>query len=128
MEATKERLEDVMFAREQRAAKAERDFKTTVNYYKFLGVEARWGGLTSREVDGEGKIRLIVLTNEAKEILGIKIDREEAAIEGEVEVWAKGFEASHRTLTPEEIETAVANKKRELTEMYEDEKTPAEIE
>lgn len=108
-EAIHMNIEDVIFDREKRRVEAERAFNVDRAYQKFLGLDARWGGLTVRVVDTDGKTKLRTIPSLKRDILKAKIDKEEAEIEAKVNQFALTLPPN---LTPEQIDTAKTRKRR----------------
>lgn len=94
-----EKVEDVRFEGKQRRDRAVRNYNLNVAQDKFLGLEARYGGLTTRVIDKKtGKTKLVTIYELAEEILKAKIDKEEAEVEAKVEKWAMARAAAGATL------------------------------
>lgn len=79
-----ELFEDALFDQQKRAIEAERAFNINRTYQKFLGPDARWGGMVARVVDENGETVLKPISAMARDILKAKIDKEEADIEAKV--------------------------------------------
>lgn len=79
-----ELFEDALFDQQKRATEAERAFNINRTYQKFLGPDARWGGMVARVVDENGETVLKPISAMARDILKAKIDKEEADIEVKV--------------------------------------------
>lgn len=104
------KIEDVVFDREKRRAEAERAFNVGRAYQKFLGLDARWGGLTTRVDAQNGGTKLRTISSLARDILKAKIDKEEKDIEDQVTQFAQTLPVN---LTLKQLE-AVKTKKRRL--------------
>lgn len=78
------RWADYDYARKRRTTEAERAFVINRAYQKFLGWDARKGGMVARKVNDDGDIEMIRITDKAAEILKDKIDLEEEQIEKQV--------------------------------------------
>ncbi|GEM_PF-4700980 len=103
----KDKIENVLFERKQRMTRAIRNFNINVDDDKFKGLEARWGGLTSRVVNMEtGELELTTLYAELEEILKAKIDKDRQDVERDVKEWEEGFLATHPGLSQAEIDAA----------------------
>ncbi len=109
----RELLEDALFDKQQRETEAERAFNINRAYQKFLGVDARWGGMAVRVVNDDGEVVLRNVWDIAQEILKAKIDAEEAVIEAQVITHEAALRA-RGGLTAAEIEKAVTERRRML--------------
>lgn len=90
----KRKIEDVLFERQQREARAIRNFNFNVAQDKFFELQARWGGLTTRVIDEEtGGVKLRTIYSFAEEIIKAKIDKEAKEVEDKVNTWKAGWEA-----------------------------------
>lgn len=107
----KELLEDALFNKQQRESEAERAFNINRSYQKFLGPDARWGGMVARKVNDAGDTEMINIWDEAEKILKDKIDREAADIEDKVTDFANTLPAG---LTPAQIEAVKMRRRRLL--------------
>lgn len=105
-----EALEDVLFDVRQRKSESTRAFSINRNYQKFLGLDARWGGLVSREVGDRGVTELRTIYEMAEELLKAKIDLEEKEIEEKVEAYERTLVAKGKTA--EEIAVLKIEKRR----------------
>ncbi len=104
-EAAENRIGDVVFKREQRQAQAIRNYNLNIAQDKFLGLQARYGGLTTRVIDERtGGTKLVTIYELAEEILKAKIDKEEAEVEAKVEKWAMDRAAAGATLAQIEVQ------------------------
>lgn len=108
-EAIRIRIEDVVFDREKRRAEAERAFTVGRAYQKFLGLDARWGGLTTRVDAQNGGTKLRTISSLARDILKAKIDKEAQEIEDKVTQFALTLP---NNLTQKQKEAAMTRKKR----------------
>ncbi|MBI2020442.1 hypothetical protein HYS94_03385 [Candidatus Daviesbacteria bacterium] len=111
--AKREMLEDALFDKQQRETEAERAYNINRAYQKFLGIDARWGGMSIREINDEGEMFLKNVWEKAEEILKEKIDNEEEETEEKV----AALEAALRArggLTDAEIETTLIERRRLL--------------
>ncbi|MBI2315434.1 hypothetical protein HYU93_05280 [Candidatus Daviesbacteria bacterium] len=92
----KDKIEGILFERQQRLTKAIRNFNLNVDDDKFKGLEARWGGLTTRVVNKEtGELELTTVYKEAFAILKAKKEADKQAVERELKEWEEGYEATH---------------------------------
>lgn len=108
-----ELFEDALFNKQQREAEAERAFNINRAYQKFLGVDARWGGMTIRDLNDNGDVVFKTIWEKAEEILKAKIDQEEAEIEVIVTAHKAALKA-RGNLTDPEIDKAVIERRRLL--------------
>lgn len=109
----RELLEDVLFDKQQRESEVERAFSINRDYQKFLGADARWGGMAVRVVDDNGNVVLKTVWQIAEEILKAKIDKEEADIEARVTAHETALRA-RGGLTDAQIEEAKSRRRRRL--------------
>lgn len=109
----REKIESVLFERKQRIIKATRNFNMNVDDDKFKGLEARWGGLTSRVVDPEtGGLILTTVYAEAFKILKAKKEVDKQAVERELREWELGYVATHPGITAAEIAAAEVRERK----------------
>lgn len=104
------RIEEVMFGRQQRETRAIRNFHINKAQDKFLGLEARWGGLTTRKINKEGKEKMVNIFSEARDMLKAKIDKEASDIEVKVNAWRA--RQNFTNLTAEQIEEQTIKQRR----------------
>lgn len=91
-----DKIKSELFKRKQRLTKAIRNFNLNVDDDKFKGLEARWGGLTSRVVNKEtGELELTTIYKEAFAILKAKKEIDKQAVELELTEWEEGYEATY---------------------------------
>jgi len=109
----KELLEDALFDKQQREAEAERALNINRAYQKFLGVDARWGGMAVRVLNDDGDIVLKNVWEIAEEILKAKIDTEAGIIEAQVIAHETALRAQG-ILTNTQIEEAITQRRRLL--------------
>lgn len=105
-EVIKGKIEDVLFERKQREARAIRNYNLNIAQDKFLELQARWGGLTTRVITDKG-VEMKTIFSLAEEILKAKIDKEEREIEDKVRGWKLGYAATHPGLTPAELNAEI---------------------
>ena len=118
-EALEVRIGDVLFERKQRQDRAIRNYNLNIAQDKFLELQARWGGLTTRWMNPEtGKFEMRTIFSLAAEMLKAKIDTEERQIEDKVEIWRDGFDAvaNRLGLTAQQHAEAIAKYRREYIE------------
>lgn len=115
----KSKIDDVLFSQQQRMTEAVREYTINRVYQKFLGLEARYGGLTTRVLNKEGIVELRTISSLARDILKAKINWEAAQIEKKVEYHGQALaqkkdEQNNPAYTPEQIVEEKAKKRREL--------------
>lgn len=109
----KGKIDDVLFGRKQREARAIRNYNLNIAQDKFLELQARWGGLTTRWMNPQtGKIEMRTIFSLAEEILKAKIDKEAEDIEEKVNAWKPGYIAANPNLTADALETATIQQRR----------------
>ncbi|MBI2019647.1 hypothetical protein HYS95_03205 [Candidatus Daviesbacteria bacterium] len=106
------KIEDVLFQRKEREARAIRNFNLNRAQDKFLELEARWGGLTTRVINKNGEAELRTIYSLASEIIKAKIDKEAQGIEDKVNVWKANFMAANPGITTEQLKEATIKQKR----------------
>lgn len=112
LKAINEKIEDVLFKRKQKETRAIRNYNLNVAQDKFLGLQARWGGLTTRVVNENGEVELRTIYSLAEEIIKSKIDKEAAEIKAKVNVWKPGYIAANPGITAEQLEEATIKQER----------------
>lgn len=110
----RELLEDALFDKQQRETEAERALNINRAYQKFLGVDARWGGMAVRVVNDDGDLVLRNVWDIAQEILKAKIDKEETDIEAKVIEHEQRLRARFPTLTDSQVEKIKTHRRRLL--------------
>lgn len=113
------KINNVLFNQQQRLTDAVREYNINRVYAKFIGLEARLGGLTVRTLDKDGKLVMRTIASVARDIIKAKIDWEAATLEKQVEIHGEALaqkrdEQNNPVYSPEQIEEQKNKKRREL--------------
>lgn len=101
---TDQQKEELLFDQERRWAESERAFNINRAYQKFLGVDARWGGMVFRDIGPNGEVRMQTISGRARDILKAKIDAEEQQIEDKVnDIFVVSFNSGEAGMTHDQI-------------------------
>lgn len=111
-EVIKGRIEEVLFDRKQRETRAIRNYNINIAQDKFEGLQARWGGLVTREIGEDGDIKMRTIYSLAEEIIKAKIDKEAQDIEAKVAVWKSTYVTAHPQISDKQLEEAIVQQRR----------------